>query len=373
MYDIAKGAVKVNVLTKEIANAIVRETSFRLNRNVNIMDIKGVIIAAQDKLRLNTVHEGAIKVLKNRETLTIYPDQDEVWKGSEPGINLPIAFQDNIIGVIGITGDPNEMKDIGELVKMTTELMIEQEFITSQMEWKQRTKEMIIDQLLKTSPSHQAIQQGLDRLKIELTPPFMAFIIQIGNLTVQKQELIQKIESLFGSQFAIAGFVNINQLFIAVPEMEETEVLQQIKAIQKLFHKQHIKFKIAYSLPFHELDQFHQAYSECELALKISDPETEIISFSQIEVRALLHLLDQKLTEKFSKRVLKNLDETLAMTLKAFFANDLNIQKTADALFLHRNTLLYRINKITKDTGYNPRIFNDALILQVALWINEHK
>ncbi|GGP14725.1 CdaR family transcriptional regulator [Oceanobacillus neutriphilus] len=361
----------MNMLTKEIANAIVRETSLRLKRNVNIMDIDGVIIATQDTERLNTVHEGAVKVLKNGEALAIYPDQGEVWEGSEPGINLPITFHDNIIGVIGITGNPDEMKHIGELVKMTTELMIDQEFITSQLEWKQRTKEMIIDQLIKTSSSQKAIQQGLDMLKMELTPPFMAFVIQIGNLTIQKQELIQKIESLLDKQPAIAGFINLNQLFIAAPEFEEAEALRKIKTMQELFHKLHIKFRIAYSLPFHKLNQFHQAYSECELALKISDPETEIISFSQIEVRALLYQLDQTLREKFSKRILKNFDEMQAITLKAFFANDLNIQKTADVLFLHRNTLLYRINKITSETGYNPRIFNDALILQVALWINE--
>ncbi len=59
-----------------------------------------------DESRLHTVHEGAVEVLKSGETLTIYPDQGEAWKGSEPGINLPIVFHENIIGVIGVTGDP---------------------------------------------------------------------------------------------------------------------------------------------------------------------------------------------------------------------------------------------------------------------------
>ncbi|WP_152655463.1 sugar diacid recognition domain-containing protein [Oceanobacillus sp. CFH 90083] len=361
----------MNMLTKEIANAIVRETSIRLNRNVNIMDIRGEIIATRDESRLHTIHEGAVEVLSNGETLFIYPEQGETWKGSEPGINLPIVFRDNIIGVIGVTGDPDEMEDIGELVKMTTELMIDQEFITSQLEWKQRTKEMVIDQLLKSSYSYKTIQQGLDMLKMELTPPFMAFVIHLDNLDIQKQELIQKIEQLFDNRHAIAGFISLNQLFIAVSKIEETEALRKIDLLQKLFHKQHVTFRIAYSLAFHELNQFHQAYADCELALKISDPASEIISFSQIEVRALLYQLDQTLRERFSKRTLKRLDETQAMTLKAFFANDLNIQKTADALFLHRNTLLYRINNIASETGYNPRVFNDSLILQVALWIKE--
>ncbi|WP_339284919.1 sugar diacid recognition domain-containing protein [Oceanobacillus sp. FSL K6-3682] len=361
----------MDMLTKEIANVIVRETSLRLNRNVNIMDIRGEIIATRDESRLHTVHEGAVEVLKSGETLTIYPDQGEAWKGSEPGINLPIVFHENIIGVIGVTGDPDDMEDIGELVKMTTELMIDQEFITSQLEWKQRTKEMIIDQLLKRSSSYKTIQQGLDMLKMKLEPPFMVFVIQIDNLAIQKQEFIQKIENLFGNRYVIAGFINLNQLFIAASEIEETEALRKVELLHELFHKKRIKFRIAYSLAFHELHQFYQAYFDCELALKISEPTIEIISFSQIEVRALLYQLDQTLRERFSKRILKRLDETQAITLKAFFANDLNIQKTADALFLHRNTLLYRINNIVNETGYNPKIFNDSLILQVALWLHE--
>ena len=97
--------------------------------------------------------------------------------------------------------------------------------------------------------------------------------------------------------------------------------------------------------------------------------EKDFVSFEQIEAKALIYQLDQGLADRFSHRILKNFDDNKAKTLESFFQHDLNIQKTADNLYVHRNTLIYRLNKITEETGYDPRSFKDALILQVALWI----
>ncbi|MDO6448579.1 sugar diacid recognition domain-containing protein [Oceanobacillus profundus] len=363
----------MEMITKEIAKTIVRETSLRLGRNVNIMDMDGTIIATKDEKRLHTVHEGAVEVLKNGKSLTIYSHQDEAWEGAQPGINLPIVFKERIIGVIGITGNPDEMGDIAELVKMATELMINQEFIASQLEWKQRTKEMIIEQLLKRSPSYDVMNRGLSMLKLELIPPFTAIVIRIDELKIPKQDFIQSLEKVFGETYVITGFISLNQIFIATTGLEERDLLTNIQSLGRLLKKLKIKFRMSYSLMFHELQQLNKAYSDCKLALRIGDPKTEIISFAQLEVRALLYQIDKSVGKRFSNRILQCVDKTKAGTLEAFFANDLNIQKTADALFLHRNTLIYRINKIANETGYDPRKFNDALILQVALWIYEQE
>lgn len=361
------------MITKEIADAIVKETSLRLNRNVNIMNTEGIIIASKDENRLHKVHEGAVEVLKSGKELTIHSHQNQAWEGAQPGINLPIVFQEKIIGVIGITGNPNEMGDIAELVRMATELMIKQEFIASQLEWKQRTKEMIIEQLLRRTPSYDVINRGLSMLRAKLIPPFSAIVMQIDELTIPKQDFIQRVEKIFGETYVITGFISLNQIFIAATGLEERELLTNIQSLARLLKKLKMKFRLAYSLMFHELEQLNKAYSDCKLALRIGDPKTEIISFAQLEVRALLHQIDKSVGKRFSNRILQCVDKIKAETLKAFFANDLNIQKTADALFLHRNTLIYRINKIANETGYDPRRFNDALILQVALWIYEQE
>ncbi|GAB3062538.1 CdaR family transcriptional regulator [Virgibacillus ainsalahensis] len=358
----------MDILTEKIATEIVHETSARLHSNVNIMNRNGVIIATQDTSRIGSIHEGAVEVLQTGETLIIQVNEKKTWGGTQPGVNLPIIFQDQIIGVIGITGDPDEMENIGELVKMTTELMIKQEFMASQLEWKQRTKEMIIEQLLKTDPSVTSIDRGMSSLGAKLAPPFTTIIIQLTERKILNQTFIQKMEEAVGKEHSIVGFINVNRVFIAIHSLEEKEIDQKIAYVYKALKKMNAVFRMAYSLPFYTLKKFSQSYRDCEITLKISDPSKELVSFAQIEVKALIYQVDEAITERFARRVLRSFDENKKLSLTAFFTNNLNIQKAAESLFVHRNTLIYRLNKITEETGYDPRNFRDALILQMAIW-----
>lgn len=82
------------MLTREIAAEIVKQTMVRLDRNINIMDDRGKIIASGNSDRINTIHEGATEVLRTGRAVTI-SDKDIQWKNSYPGVNLPIHFQKN--------------------------------------------------------------------------------------------------------------------------------------------------------------------------------------------------------------------------------------------------------------------------------------
>lgn len=360
------------MLTKKIAHEIVKETSLRLHRNINIMDIDGIIIAAKDTSRIGLIHEGAIEVLRSGDTLIIHSEQERDWNVAQPGVNLPIVFQGENIGVIGITGNPDEIEDIAELVKMTTELMIKQAFIASQLEWKQQMKDMIIGEFLKMEPSYNQIERGLSLLQFDLKPPFLTVMIQLSDRSLSNQTLIQKVEDAVGSHNGIVSFININRILITISGLDEEKANQKVNNIYQTMKKTNIRFKMAYSLPFHKLEKFNQSYLDCDLTLKISKNNQELVSFTNIEVKSLIYQLDKTLSNRFSARIFKDGDNKVrSQTLKAFFANGLNIQKTADALYVHRNTLIYRLNKFTKDTGYDPRKFDDALNLQVALWISE--
>ena len=355
----------MQMLNQKMANDIVRETSLRLHRNVNIMNTEGRIIAALDKSRIGAVHEGARQVLATGKSLAIAEGQE--WQGAQPGVNLPIVFMGELIGVIGITGAPEELEDIGELVKMTTELMIRQAFLDSQMEWQQRTKEMIIDQLLKKDPSIATVEENLALLGLRLEPPFTSVIVQFTERATANRILIQQVEKAIGK--GIASFINVNRLVVILSGVEEEDVDGQVQTLHALLKKLDIQFRMSYSLPYNHLRKFSQSYEDCEITLEISGSGKELTSFAYIELKSLFYQVDETVAERFAHRVLKNLDKTKAETLESFFANNLNIQKTADDLFLHRNTLIYRLKKIVDDTGYDPKNFKDALILQAALWI----
>ncbi|ARI78680.1 CdaR family transcriptional regulator [Halobacillus mangrovi] len=367
------------MLTKEIAEDIVKETSLRLNRNVNIMNNKGIIIAAKDHSRIGQIHEGALKVLKIGETLIIHSNQKGDWKGAHPGINLPIIFQENILGVIGITGDPNDMGDLGGLVKMTTELMIKQEYITSQMEWKQRTKDMIIEELLKDIPSQEQINRGLHLLGTHFSPPYITVVIQLQDRSISNQTLIHKIEENVGCDKALVGFINSTRLYIIFTCMSEDQAENKLHRVYYQLKRLRITFRMSHSTLFYDDKKLSRSFEDCELALKITKDGQDLISFTQVETKALIYQINDEGAKHFLSRIEEYLDKSTIQTLKTFFENDLNIQQSAEALFVHRNTLIYRLQKIKKKTGYDPKTFRDALTLQIAMWllsraeINGHK
>jgi len=359
------------MLTRKIAETIVKEASFRVNRNVNIMNMDGIIIATCETSRLNHIHEGALKVLNSGQPLFIYPKEGNELTGVKPGVNLPIVFQEKVIGVIGITGDPNEISEISQLVKMMTELMINQKHTQSLHEWKQRTKDMILIQLLKKELSYNDINRLTSGINFEFIPMFITIIIQIEERYTSNQTLVERLENAIGQKNGLIGFINVNRLCIALTDTTKTDTDKKKYAVHSVLKNLNIKFRMSYSLPFNKLKDFRASYLDCDLALKISDTKKEIISFEQMEAKALIYRLDHQNSERFANRLLKNLDEINFKTLETFFDHNLNIQKAADELYVHRNTLIYRLNKITEHTGLDPRKFGNALSLQMALWINE--
>jgi carbohydrate diacid regulator len=360
------------MLTRAIAQTIVKETSLRLNRNINIMDEKGIIIASGDPSRVDDIHEGALEVIKSGKALTISINENGVWRGAQPGINLPIVFQDRILGVIGITGNPEDIKELGGIVKMITELMIKERFIASQLEWKLRTKEMVIEELLKSSPSYDNIKRGLNLIEMELQPPFVTLVIQMTDRTITNQPLTNKIEGIIGEQNCLVGFLNINRLFIAFSGFTQQEANKKLENLYEELKKLNLKFRLSYSTPFHSKSKFSQAYIDCDLALQISDESDDLISFAEVEAKALIYKIDRAWGERFTNRIINPTLSKYADTLEAFFKNNLNIQQTADDLYLHRNTLNYRLQKIQEETGYDPKLFKDALTLQLAIWTDKN-
>lgn len=361
------------MLTREIAEAIVKEAMIRLNRNINIMDESGTIVASGDPSRINQVHEGALDVIRTGRPLIITSENKKQWRGSLYGINLPIVFQHKIVGVIGITGEPKEVAEFGDLVKMLTELIITQSYLASESEWQQRTKEMVIEELIKSEPDFEAIEQRLNLLHLELLPPYTVAVMEIKERSIPNQPLIAKIEGLIGEGRYLVGFRNVNRLFILMSGLSEPKTTKKLLFMEQTLGRMGIHFRIGYAAQVHKLNQISIAYEESQFALLIGEPERQLIPYSDIETKALIHQLDEALKQRYLKRILPDTSHKVLQTLQAFFECNLNLAQSAEALFIHRNTLIYRLKKIKEETGYDPQAFKDAVALQLAVWISEKR
>lgn len=150
------------------------------------------------------------------------------------------------------------------------------------------------------------------------------------------------------------------------------------RAIETLLENEGIKnVHIAYGTIVNELKEVSRSYKEAKMALdvgKIFFDERDIIAYSELGIGRLIYQLPIPLCKMFIKEIFggkspDDFDEETLMTINKFFENSLNVSETSRQLFIHRNTLVYRLDKLQKSTGLDLRVFEDAITFKIALMV----
>ncbi|MBR6052554.1 MAG: helix-turn-helix domain-containing protein, partial [Clostridia bacterium] len=140
------------------------------------------------------------------------------------------------------------------------------------------------------------------------------------------------------------------------------------------------KVSIGIGKPVDNIKDLARSYKEAQVALevgKVFDTEKDIVSYENLGIGRLIYQLPTTLCEIFLDEVFKrgsldSLDRETLMTVQSFFENNLNVSETSRKLFVHRNTLVYRLEKIRKLTGLDLREFEHAVTFKVALMVKKY-
>jgi len=156
------------------------------------------------------------------------------------------------------------------------------------------------------------------------------------------------------------------------------EILKVAQNIEKLLHDElGIKCVIGISTNARHLRELADRYKEAQVAIdvgRVFDSEKNIINYESLGLGRIIYqlpttLCEMFLNEVFKKNPIETLDEDTLETINKFFENNLNVSETSRQLFVHRNTLVYRIEKLQKATGLDIRVFDDAMTLEIALMV----
>lgn len=129
-----------------------------------------------------------------------------------------------------------------------------------------------------------------------------------------------------------------------------------------------------------EIKDLARSFKEAQIALevgKVFDNEQIVVSYGNLGIARLIYQLPTSLCESFLREVFKtgtieSLDQETLLTIKYFFENNLNVSETSRKLFVHRNTLVYRLEKIKKITGLDLREFDHAIVFKIALMVRKY-
>ncbi|MBU2439381.1 helix-turn-helix domain-containing protein [bacterium] len=397
-------------ITHKLAQDIVDKTMKILEKNINIMDEKGVIIGSGDKSRLNQFHEGAAQVIKEGKKLEIYSKDINHLVGAKPGINLPIEHNNKIIGVVGITGEPDEVSPFGEVIKMTVEMMLQQEFLLKELQLEQQARGNFIHDLISGrigNDSDLFITRG-QIVGYDILIPRVALVVDIyqfektakqslqafkgskeGEIHLQKlkNDVLKTIQGIFadtpqeivsytgGDRFVVLKTINLKDS----DEILRKKLFRIGKKIKDTI-SQKMKFKVTIGIgEYHEdIQGLNKSFKEATQALDVGTRlggAGDIYHVDNLGVGKLLAEIREESQQEFMEKTIystknnkeKKINEFLLETLQGFFDNNLSITQTAKALFVHRNTLLYRLERVKKITGLDPKKFDDAVQLRLAL------
>ena len=135
--------------------------------------------------------------------------------------------------------------------------------------------------------------------------------------------------------------------------------------------------RIAYGTVVNEIKDISKSYKEAKMALdvgKIFFAEKDIIAYSSLGIGRLIYQLPIPLCKMFIREIFAakspdEFDEETINTINKFFENNLNVSETSRQLYIHRNTLVYRLDKLQKMTGLDLRVFEDAITFKIALMV----
>jgi carbohydrate diacid regulator len=372
-----------NLLAESTARQIVQRAMGIINHSVNVMDSNGVIIASGNPSRLFQRHEGAVLALTENRVVEIDAVTATHLKGVRPGINLPFSFRSQQVGVIGISGEPAQVRAYAELVKMAAELMVEQAALLDQNQWEKRYREELANQLLQPQPASASLEAMAAYLGLDLQQPRIVWVVELQDPQPHLlRELLTELEhTQREALIAITGFNEMILLRPACLVQGEWSLKQERKQAQQLQTQLQSRFNLRLIIGgffngesgLHRSNLTARATQAMAQRLKFRH---KTLFYQDFPLPSLLcDLGEDWRAQELSRpwQVLGASDEkgVLRSTLRHYFSRNCDQTQTAAELHIHVNTLRYRLQRIEAITGLKINQLTDALQLYIGMLMHE--
>lgn len=235
-------------------------------------------------------------------------------------------------------------------------------------------KNLLLDNLLLVDIYNRA-----KKLHIEADVRRVVLILEMQQ--EKDHSSIESVKSVFGGKSKDFITAVDEKSIIIVKELEEGESYEEMdKLAHTILDTLGLKeggTHMAYGTIVNELKEVSRSYKEARMALdvgKIFFGDKEVIAYSSLGIGRLIYQLPIPLCKMFIKEIFDgkspdDFDEETLVTIDKFFENSLNVSETSRQLYIHRNTLVYRLDKLQKSTGLDLRVFEDAITFKIALMV----
>ena len=236
-------------------------------------------------------------------------------------------------------------------------------------------KNLLLDNLLLVD-----IYSRAKKLYIPVDAQRVVLIIECS--AGREDNILEQMRPVFGNNnrdFITAVDENNVIIVKALTENDEMKEIEHYTAnlTEWLETEGYSESRISYGTIVQEIKEVSRSYKEAKMAMdvgKIFFDERRVIAYSELGIGRLIYQLPIPLCKMFIREIFggkspDDFDEETLTTISKFFENSLNVSETSRQLFIHRNTLVYRLDKLQKSTGLDLRVFEDAITFKIALMV----
>ena len=383
-------------LTTKIVQPFIATLEEALHYKVTITDTNGYIVGSSDPARLNQFHPSAYEILCERQPIESWDIATDSYVNVPEGVQLGygerVIYDGECIGLIGLVGAPEEIKQSIKTAQRVLQLMLDRKKASDELKLISKDKKAFLLRLLQGQyGSPEWIKERADTYKIDLSRPRYVLTVQINlekfeeksplELSRIKETMHRAIRSIFSEQEDLLYEYDTGEtvLLTAGKHSDASQRRRQIeKAAARLYAELREQCKVSALIGVSEECgdytgiplALRQGRMAAEIGAKTENGEG-LYFYSQMRLGRIVASFSPEirpiLQRDILSKLLENHADSLLETLFAYFEMNGNVSQTAEKLFIHRNTLQYRFRKIKEITGFDIYHIDDLVQLRLAV------
>jgi carbohydrate diacid regulator len=378
-------------ISARLAQDIVSRTMRIIPFNVNVMDARGVILASGDAARVGELHDGALLALARRATVEVDAASARRMHGARPGINLPLVVDGQMCGAVGLSGEPDAVRQFGELLRLTAEMILEQASLAGELQRDSRYREAFVLNLIRgDAGGRPELDAWARRLGLDFARVQTVFLLELRAGSADAERSISELQrlqlGLLARQPALLSATTGPYDMVILDAFEPDAVpvdaaarRRQAALAAQVAELCALPFTLTMGLAARGVEAAAVSWQSARTAARIGrrrDPDRTEWSHYDLALPVLLSGLDagwqaEQLRLPVARLARDRSGATLRRTLEAWFAHNESAAATASALHIHRNTLDYRLRRVEELTGLLLARAEDRLLLYVSSLLSQ--
>ena len=359
------------MIEPEMARRFIEQVTQYTEYNINIMDESGVIIASRDPKRVGTYHEVADRIIHGTQDMIVITDE-KMFPGVLPGINMAIIHEGHKEGVVGVTGDPDKIHDVALITRMAMEAMLKYEKQQEQIRLRRSRKEHFISLLTQSefasATEIRGIAGQLEYDESRVRVPILCRMYREASDPPEPEQVLEAMRRSRGhwvqdfsyvmdeTHLLVFKTVKVDGRRNMVDYREEIE--DYLEDVLKWLKSRDVRAVFYVGTLQNSFSQYFYAYRHCKWLESHMRHPGDIVFFTDY-VKEYFRTLTprQELHRIFNVYDSETPDEKkqqFVEMIKALEETNYNLSEAAGKLYIHKNTLVYRYNRMKDYLGVDP-------------------